>query len=162
MPPYRGGGEMISKVTTEGSSWNILPHKFEAGTPDVGGVVGLGEAVSFLENLNREKVFADDIELAKSFYKEMKRHKNIRIFLDGFQDWIGTLSFHHEKIHPHDIAAVLDSENVCVRAGHHCAQPLMNFLKVPATTRVSPFLYNDDEDLRKFLVGLDKVEKLFA
>lgn len=162
MPPYRGGGEMISKVTTEGSTWNLLPHKFEAGTPDVGGVIGLGEAIAFLQSIDREKTMSDDITLSKKFLSELKKHKDIEIFVDSVEDWIGTISFHHKKIHPHDIAALLDSENVCVRAGHHCAQPLMRYLNVPATTRISPYLYNNETDLEKFLVGLNKVEKLLG
>lgn len=160
MPPYRGGGEMINRVTTEGSTWNLLPHKFEAGTPDIGGVIGLGEAIAFLESIDREQALAEDIALSQAFFHELKKNKDIEVFVHGFEDWIGILSFHHKKIHPHDMAAVLDSENVCVRAGHHCAQPLMNFLKLPATTRISPYLYNNEEDLEKFLVGLRKVEKL--
>lgn len=162
MPPYRGGGEMISRVTTEGSSWNLLPHKFEAGTPDIGGVVGFGEALAFFHSIDREKAMKDDIALSKKFLSELKKHKDIQIFVDSVEDWIGIISFHHKSIHPHDIATLLDSENVCVRAGHHCAQPLMEFLKVPATTRISPFLYNNEKDLEKFLVGLNKVEKLLG
>ncbi len=162
IPPYRGGGEMIRKVSVEGSTWNDIPHKFEAGTPHIGGIIALGEAVSFLESLDREKIFKDDVALAKLFYSELKKHKDVKVFLGGMEDWIGILSFHHEKIHPHDIATVLDSENVCVRAGNHCAQPLMSVLNVPATTRVSPYLYNNEQDLEKFVMGLRKVEKLFG
>jgi selenocysteine lyase/cysteine desulfurase len=153
---------MISKVTTEASTWNQLPLKFEAGTPDVGGVIGLGEAVAFLQGMDREEVLRKDIALSKKFLNELKKNKNIQVFVDGLEDWIGIISFHHSKIHPHDIAALLDSENVCVRAGHHCAQPLMTYLKVPATTRISPYLYNDERDLEKFLVGLHKVEALLG
>jgi SufS family cysteine desulfurase len=160
MPPYRGGGEMIRTVTTEESTWNQVPHKFEAGTPHIGGVIGLSEAVAFLQNLDREKIFSDDVELAKKFMKELKKYKEVKIFVDSTEDWIGTISFHHNSIHPHDIATILDSENVCVRAGNHCAQPLMRFLGVPATTRISPFLYNDDQDLEKFVIGFKKVESL--
>lgn len=162
MPPYRGGGEMISKVSVEETTWAQLPHKFEAGTPNIGGVIGLGEAVSFLQSLDREKSFADDLALAKKFLSELKKNKDIKVFVSDVDNWIGIISFHHKTIHPHDIATILDSENVCVRAGNHCAQPLMHFLGVPATTRISPYIYNNEADLEVFLKAFKKVESILA
>ncbi len=162
MPPYQGGGEMITKVSVEGFVPNVLPFKFEAGTPNIAGVIGLGEALAFLGSFDRQEIFAADLALSKKFLTELTANKNIKVFLTETRDWVGVLSFHHNKIHPHDIASVLDMENVCVRAGHHCAQPLMTFLKLPATTRVSPYLYNNEQDLSKFLIGMEKLEKLFA
>ena len=160
MPPYRGGGEMIRTVSTEEITWNHVPHKFEAGTPHIGGVIGLSEAVAFFKSLDREKFYKADVDLAKKFLKELKKNKYVKVFVDSTDDWIGTISFHHDLVHPHDIATILDSENVCVRAGNHCAQPLMKSLGVPASTRISPFLYNDESDLEKFLFAFRKMESL--
>lgn len=162
MPPYKGGGEMIAKVTIEGASWAELPHKFEAGTPHVAGVIGLGEAIDFLRSFDRKAAFASDLALGKQCFEGLKGRKKIQVFLQDVNDWVGILSFHHTSIHPHDIAHVLDADNVCVRAGHHCAQPLLRSLNVAATTRVSPYIYNNESDLQKFFEGLEKAEKLFA
>lgn len=162
MPPYQGGGEMIAKVSVDGFTPNVLPFKFEAGTPNIAGVIGLGEALAFLKSFDRAELLAADLALSKKFLAALSGNKNIKVFLTETRDWVGVLSFHHSKIHPHDIASMLDMENVCVRAGHHCAQPLMTFLNVPATTRVSPYLYNNEDDLNKFLVGMEKAEKLFT
>ncbi len=162
MPPYQGGGEMIARVSCEGSTWADLPHKFEAGTPNIGGVVGFGEALAFLGSFDRAKAFANDLKLSHNFLSQLRKRENIEVFVDSTEEWVGILSFRHAKIHPHDIATILDSENVCVRAGNHCAQPLMSALNVPSTTRVSPYLYNNEDDLVAFFRGLDKVEKLLG
>ena len=122
----------------------------------------MGEAIAFLDSMDRMSVLKNDVALGKTVYNELRKRKNIRVFLHDPNDWVGIVSFHHDKIHPHDIAAFLDRENVCVRAGHHCAQPLMQALQVPATTRVSPYLYNNEDDIARFLVGLDNVEKVLG
>lgn len=161
MPPYKGGGEMIAKVTTEGATWAELPQKFEAGTPHIAGVIGLGEAIDFLQSFDRKAAFASDLALGRRCYEGLKANKSVSVFLRDTSDWVGIVSFHHNRIHPHDIAHILDAHSVCVRAGHHCAQPLMSFLNVAATTRVSPYIYNNETDLQKFFTGLAEAERLF-
>lgn len=162
MPPYQGGGDMIEKVTLQGSTWNELPSKFEAGTPHIAGAIGLGAAISFLEQLDLDQVLAHDRALGQELYDALGDFPGIRTFVPPGDDWVGIVTFAHRTIHPHDLAAVCDSAKVCIRAGHHCAQPLMEILGVSATARVSPALYNESRDIQKFLGALQKAEQLFA
>ncbi|MCX6130316.1 MAG: SufS family cysteine desulfurase [Proteobacteria bacterium] len=163
MPPYQGGGDMIERVTLEGSTWNELPSKFEAGTPHIAGAIGLGAAFEFLEKLDMAKSVQHDRQLGLQLLDIFKREfPRVQLMLEPGPDWIGIVTFSHNGIHPHDLAAVCDSEKVCIRAGHHCAQPLMNILGVPATARVAPFLYNDENDINRFVAALRKAEKLFC
>ncbi|MEZ4742182.1 MAG: cysteine desulfurase [Bdellovibrionota bacterium] len=160
MPPYQGGGDMIATVTTEGSTWNALPCKFEAGTPNISGAIGLAAAIDFMGTFDRKEALEHDVWLGRLFYEGIKNRKGMKVFYDGGNDWVGVVTFHHELIHPHDMAAIADSERVCLRAGHHCAQPLMAYLGVPATSRVSPFIYNTEQDIERALRCMDKAEKL--
>jgi selenocysteine lyase/cysteine desulfurase len=163
MPPYQGGGDMIEKVTVLGSTWNVLPSKFEAGTPNIAGAVGLGAAFEFLRTLDLQKTLDHDRGLGLMLVDELKRKfPKVQLMIEPGPDWIGVVTMAHESIHPHDLAAICDSEQVCIRAGHHCAQPLMEIFGVPATARVSPFLYNDENDIDRFVAALHKAEKLFA
>ncbi|WP_349263851.1 SufS family cysteine desulfurase [Oligoflexus sp.] len=163
MPPYMGGGDMIEKVTVNGSTWNILPSKFEAGTPNIAGAVGLGAAFEFLKGLDLGKTLAHDRALGLGLVNELKRHfPKVRLMVEPGPDWIGLVTMSHETIHPHDLAAICDTEQVCIRAGHHCAQPLMELFGLPATARVAPFVYNDENDMDRFVAALHKAEKLFA
>lgn len=162
MPPYQGGGDMIETVRLEGSTWNALPSKFEAGTPHIEGVIGLGAAIDFLASLDMQAILAHDRALGLHLASELKtQFPQVQMVIEPGDDWIGTVTFHHKAIHPHDIAAVCDGEDVCIRAGHHCAQPLMEAFAVTATARVSPALYNDKADIDRFIQALQKAEKLF-
>lgn len=162
MPPLFGGGDMIISVSCEGSVWAELPNKFEAGTPPIAQVIGLGASVDFLQSLDRQTLLKHEINLGEKALKTLTRNKHIKTFVQGSEDWVGIVTFHHEKIHPHDLAAILNDQGVCIRAGHHCAQPLMNYLGVSSTSRISPFMYNNDSDIERFLIGLEKAEQLFA
>lgn len=162
MNPFLGGGEMISLVSLEKSTWAGLPHKFEAGTPPICEVIGLGAAVDYLQQLPREAMHEHIMKLSRLALTTMRREfPEIRVFAEDGDDWIGTISFHHQKAHAHDVAAIQDSHNVCIRAGHHCAQPLMRYLSVDATSRISPYLYNTEEDIEQFFAGLRKTRELF-
>ncbi len=163
MPPYQGGGDMIEKVSVNGSTWNVLPSKFEAGTPNIAGAIGLGAAFEFLKTLDLGKTLAHDRGLGLALAEELKRKfPKVKLMIEPGPDWIGLVTLTHDSIHPHDLAAVCDTEQVCIRAGHHCAQPLMEVFGVPATARVAPFLYNDENDMDRFVAALHKAEKLFA
>ncbi len=161
MPPYQGGGDMIEKVTLSGSTWNELPSKFEAGTPHIEGVIGLGAAIDFLAGLDLPAILEHDRSLGRYLIEQLKEFPRVKVMVPPGDDWVGTVTIAHEAIHPHDLAAVCDQENVCVRAGHHCAQPLMEVLGVTATARVSPGLYNDKADIDRFLKALRNAENLF-
>ncbi len=163
MPPYMGGGDMIERVTLQGSTWNVLPSKFEAGTPNIAGAIGLGAAFEFIEGLDFSEVLQHDRQLGSMLVDEMKRaFPKVRLMCQPGPDWIGLVTFAHDSIHPHDLAAICDGDQVCIRAGHHCAQPLMDIFGVSATARVAPFLYNDPSDIARFVAALHKAEKLFA
>ncbi|RZA11250.1 MAG: aminotransferase class V-fold PLP-dependent enzyme, partial [Proteobacteria bacterium] len=162
MPPYQGGGDMIERVTLEGSTWNELPSKFEAGTPHMEGVIGLGAAIEFLKSIDLEKILEHDQTLGRQLVHAIKEEfPKVKIMVEPGPDWVGTVTFAHESIHPHDLAAVCDGEGIAIRAGHHCAQPLMEVLGVTATARVSPSLYNDADDMNRFIKALRKAEQLF-
>lgn len=162
MEPLFGGGEMISSVTIEGSTWNQIPHKFEAGTPPITQVIALGAAVDFLQGLDRVSLLNHEKELGLMALEYLKSKPQIKTFNQSEDNWTGVVTFYHQEIHPHDIAAFQDSLNVCVRAGNHCAQPLMHALNVPATIRLSPYIYNTEEDIKQFIRAMDEVEKIFA
>jgi len=159
MEPVLGGGDMIKEVTFEGASWNEVPWKFEAGTPNVSGVVGLGAAVDYMKFLGMENVWKHEQELVQYAYDKMKNDKHIRIYGPGNR--AGVISFNLGDMHAHDVSTVLDQQNVCVRSGHHCAQPLMERLGVPATVRISFAAYNTKEDVDAFLTALQKAKKVF-
>lgn len=161
MPPYQGGGDMIERVSAEGSTWNRLPYKFEAGTPNIAGAIGLGTAIDYLSAIDRPAALAHDQALGRLLFDALKERDHIRVFYDGGDPWVGIVTFYHDIVHPHDLAAIADAEGVCLRAGHHCAQPLMNRLGVPATSRVSPYIYNNEEDIRRVIAVIDKAERLF-
>lgn len=162
MPPYQGGGDMIERVTLEGSTWNELPSKFEAGTPNIAGVIGLGASIDFLRGIDLEAILEHDQGLGRRLVNVLKEEfPRVKIMVEPGPDWVGTVTFAHDGIHPHDLAAVCDGEGVAIRAGHHCAQPLMEILGVTATARVSPGLYNDANDIDRFIKALRKAEELF-
>ena len=165
MPPFLGGGEMILDVTKEGFRPNEIPHKFEAGTPPIAEIVGLGAAVRFLEGLGMDAVRAHEVSLTGYALRTLSERHGDDLTLHGPSEPAqrgGVLSFMYRDVHPHDISQVLDQSGVCVRAGHHCAKPLMACLGVGATTRASLYVYNDTSDIDSLADALDEVGALFG
>jgi len=160
MPPYQGGGDMIRSVTFEKTSYQKLPHKFEAGTPNISGAIGMGAAVDFLESVGIDNVFSHEQHLMAYGTREIQKIDGLRIIGEA-KEKSSALSFIMEGIHPHDIATILDQEGIAVRAGHHCAQPVMDFYGLAATARISFGLYNTPEDIDACLQALLKVKEVF-
>ena len=160
MQPFLSGGEMIEYVTRESATFAELPHKFEAGTVNVGGAVGLAEAIKYIEELGFETIRKREDELTALAFERMKAIPEVHIIgADNAEGHHGIITFTVEGVHPHDIAAVFDSENIAVRAGHHCAQPLHEFLGVQSTARMSLAFYNDEEDIRRFTEVLSTIRR---
>src|SRR5438093_1331811 len=161
MPPYHGGGEMISRVWDDHSTYNKIPHKFEAGTPNVEGAVGLAAAIRYPERIGPERIAAHEQALAAAAIDRLTQIEGVTVY--GPRDHrAGVVSFTYGDIHPHDIATILDQDGVCIRAGHHCTQPLMRRLNVPATARASFYLYNDLDDVAALAGSLVKAGALFG
>ena len=158
MPPFLFGGEMIEYVTREEATWAELPHKFEAGTVNVGGAVGLEAAIQYLEKLGFSFIEEREKELSEYLMAGMKEIPHVRVLgsANG-RNHHGIMTFTIEGVHPHDIAEIMDSHKVYIRAGHHCAQPLMKFMGTPSTSRVSLGLYNTKEDVDAFLAALKTI-----
>lgn len=161
MPPYQGGGEMIRYVSFESTEYAPLPHKFEAGTPNIAGVIGLGAAIDYLQSLDMAHIFAYEQYLLDYASAIIKACSGFRVIGEAAHK-VPVLSFVHESIHPHDVGTILDSEGFAVRTGHHCAMPVMDFFQVPATTRLSLSFYNTTEELDRFASALLKVKEVFA
>jgi cysteine desulfurase/selenocysteine lyase len=163
MPPFQGGGEMIKVVEREASTWADLPHKFEAGTPDIAGAVGLGAAVEYLERLGMERIQRHERELLGYALDRLAGVPGFRAFGPAdLSDRSGVISFTLGDAHPHDIATILDSEGIAVRAGHHCAQLVMKRFGVAATARASFAFYNTTEDVDRLVAGLGVVRQIFG
>jgi cysteine desulfurase/selenocysteine lyase len=160
MPPYQTGGDMISSVSFEKTTWNKIPHKFEAGTPDIAGAVGLGAAIDYVSALGLERIARHEDELLAHGTALLEEIPEVRV-VGTARRKAGVLSFVVEGVHPHDVGTILDQEGIAIRAGHHCAQPLMDRLGLPATARASLGLYNRSEDLERLAAGLRKVVELF-
>ncbi len=161
MPPYQGGGDMIRKVTFEETEYNVLPYKFEAGTPNIADVVGLGAAIDYLNAIGMENIAAYEAELLAYATAKAKQIKGLRII--GEAEHKGAiLSFVLDKIHPHDIGTMLDSLGIAIRAGHHCAMPVMDFYKVPATARASFAMYNTKEEIDVLMNGIESLIEVFG
>jgi len=162
-PPYQGGGEMISEVERDFSTWAELPHKFEAGTPNIGGAVAMTAAVEYLEKVGPHRILAHEQALVRRALEGLGRIPGVRLFgPTDPRERAGVVSFTMESAHPHDIATVLDAEGVAVRAGHHCAQLVMKRYGVPATARASFYLYNTPDDVDRLLEGLEAVQEIFG
>ena len=162
MPPYQMGGDMIEFVYDQLSTWNVLPHKFEAGTPNVAGAVGLEAACEYLDGIGMTHVRAHEVELLSLARKLLGEIPGIRIYGPAsVEDRSGVVSFTLEGVHPHDLATILDQDGVCVRAGHHCAQPLMRRLNVPATARASVYVYSEDADVAALGSGVERARRMF-
>jgi cysteine desulfurase/selenocysteine lyase len=160
MPPYQGGGDMISSVTFEKTTFNVLPYKFEAGTPNIAGAIGLGAALDYVRGVGIESIETHEGELLADATSRVRAIPGIRIIGTAAQK-AGVLSFTIGGVHPHDIGTVLDREGVAVRTGHHCAQPVMDFFQVPATARASFGVYNRSEDVDALVAGIHEVKRMF-
>jgi len=161
MPPFLGGGEMIREVRFDHTVFNDPPHKFEAGTPNIAGVIGLGAAVDYLQAIGMERIEARESELLAYATEALDRIDGLRI-VGRARDKASVISFLVEGAHAHDLATLLDLEGVAVRSGHHCAHPLMQFLGVPATCRASVAFYNTHEEIDAFIGALSKVRRLLG
>jgi cysteine desulfurase/selenocysteine lyase len=163
LPPFMGGGGMIRKVTLERSTWADVPARFEAGTPAVGDAIGLGVAIEYLQAIGMERVRKHERALTAAAVERLRDVPDLKLFGPDDPDQRGgVISFTLGDIHPHDVAAILNEENVAVRAGHHCCQPLMDRLGVVATTRASFYIYNVDEDIDRLVAGLHRARAIFA
>lgn len=163
MSPFLGGGDMIRSVSIEGSTWNDLPHKFEAGTPNIAGAIGLGAAVDYLEGIGMNQIETYEQQLLEEALEKMKKVPDLTILGSQNTEHRGAvISFLLKGMHPHDAATLLGEQGICVRAGNHCAQPLMEYLKAPASLRISFACYNTSDDIDRFIQGLEHVRKTFA
>jgi cysteine desulfurase/selenocysteine lyase len=161
MPPYQGGGDMIRKVTFEETEYNVLPYKFEAGTPNIADVIGLGAAIDYLNEVGMDAVAAYEAELLTYATEQAGRIKGLRIIGEA-ENKGAILSFVLDRIHPHDIGTMLDSLGIAVRAGHHCAMPVMDFFEVPATARASFAMYNTREEIDVLMQGIKSLIEVFG
>jgi cysteine desulfurase/selenocysteine lyase len=161
MPPFLGGGDMIRSVTFEKSTWNDLPFKFEAGTPDIAGAVGLGAALDYITGIGLEAVSQHERELLAYATAAVQDIPGLRI-IGTAREKASILSFVLEGVHPHDIGTIVDREGVAIRTGHHCAQPVMDRFCVPATARASLAMYNTVEDIDVLAAALRRVHAVFA
>jgi len=161
MPPYQGGGDMIKVVTFARTTYNDLPYKFEAGTPNIAGGIGLGAALDYVNRLHIDRVAAYEHQLLEYGTGALSAIPGLRI-IGTAREKAAVLSFVMEGIHPHDIGTVLDRQGIAVRTGHHCAQPVMDFFNVPATTRASLAFYNTFGEIDALVAGLKKVKEIFA
>ncbi len=161
MPPYRGGGDMIASVTFAKTEYNVVPYKFEAGTPNIAGVVGLGAAIDYLATIDREAARLHEDEVLAYATRRLREISDTRVIGEA-RNKTGVLSFVMEGVHPHDAGTILDREGVAVRTGQHCAQPVMDRYGVPATIRASLALYNTREDIDALIAALARVREVFG
>jgi cysteine desulfurase/selenocysteine lyase len=161
MPPWQGGGDMIRTVAIERSTYNELPWKFEAGTPNIGGAVGLGAAIDYIEALGIDSIRAHEHRLLELATAQLQTVPGLHL-VGTAPGKAAVVSFTMQGIHPHDIGTILDSEGIAVRTGHHCAMPLMEYYHLPATARASFACYNNDEDVQALVRGVHKVREVFG
>jgi len=162
MPPWQTGGDMIEFVYDDRTTWNVLPHKFEAGTPNAADAVGLAAAVDYLDAIGMDAVLAHERSLMADAEARLQEVEGMRIYGPPVGERSGVISFTLADVHPHDLATILDGEGVCIRAGHHCAQPLMRRLDLSSTARASFYLYNDQSDIDALVAGIMKAKEIFA
>lgn len=161
MPPWQGGGDMILTVSFEKTTYNDLPYKFEAGTPNISGAVGLAAALDYVEGLGMMAIAAHEQHLLQLATRELERMPGIEIIGTAAHK-AAVLSFTMQGVHPHDLGTILDSEGVAVRTGHHCAMPVMTFFDIPATARASFGCYNTEQDVEKLVAALEKAREVFT
>ncbi|HEV2499798.1 MAG TPA: cysteine desulfurase [Terriglobia bacterium] len=161
MPPFHGGGDMISSVTFEKTTYNCLPYKFEGGTPNVAGVIGLGAALDYVTQLGRRQIEKYEHLLLEYGTERLASIPGLRLVGTAAKK-AGVLSFVLDGIHPHDVGTILDQEGIAVRTGHHCAQPVMDRFQIPATTRASLAIYNTRQELDTLAAGIERVKEIFS
>ena len=161
MPPYQGGGDMIKSVTFEKTIYNDVPNKFEAGTPNISGAIGLGTAIDYIQDIGIDNIAKHESDLLNYATEKIKEIKGVKI-IGNAKDKASVLSFTMENIHPHDIGTIMDSHGVAIRAGNHCTQPVMDFYSIPATARASFAIYNDKTDVDKLISSVKKTMEVFA
>jgi cysteine desulfurase/selenocysteine lyase len=161
MPPYQGGGDMIRSVTFAKTTYNELPFKFEAGTPDIAGAIGLHAAIQYVKGLGLNRVAAHEHELLDYATKTLSAMDGVRL-IGTAREKAGVLSFVLDGIHPHDIGTILDQQGIAIRTGHHCAQPVMERFGIPATARASFAAYNTKEEVDALAAGIRRVQEVFG
>ena len=161
MPPYRGGGDMIASVTFEKTAYNVVPYKFEAGTPNIAGVVGLGAAIDYLGTIDRAAALRHEDDVLAYATARVREIPGTRIVGEA-REKTGVLSFVIDGVHPHDVGTILDREGVAVRTGQHCAQPVMDRYGIAATIRVSLAIYNTHADIDALVASLARVREVFG
>jgi len=161
MPPYQGGGDMISSVTFDKTTYNKLPYKFEAGTPDIAGAIGLGAALKYVNGLGLEKIGAHEHDLLEYATQTLSAVPGLRL-IGTARDKAAVVSFVIEGVHPHDIGTILDQQGIAIRTGHHCSQPIMDRFGIPATARASFAVYNTRAEIDALVQGIEKVKEVFA
>ena len=161
MPPYQGGGDMILEVSFDGTTYNELPYKFEAGTPNISGVVGLGAAIDYLLSVGMHEVARHEAQLLGYLMDELQQVDGLRL-LGTAEHKASVQSFMLDDIHPHDLGTILDHQGIAIRTGHHCAMPVMQHFGVPGTARASLALYNNRDDVDRLVAGLHKAKQIFS
>ncbi|HXU50298.1 MAG TPA: cysteine desulfurase [Candidatus Binatia bacterium] len=161
MPPYQGGGDMISSVTFEKTTYNKLPYKFEAGTPDIAGVIGLGAALDYVTDVGMDAIAVYENELLEYGTEKLSTIPGLRL-IGTAAEKAGVLSFVLKDIHPHDVGTILDQEGIAIRTGHHCSQPVMDRFGIPATARASLAIYNTREDIDALAKGIERVREVLG
>jgi len=161
MPPYQGGGEMISKVTFDKTEYNVIPHRFEAGTPHIAGAIGLGAAIDYLERIGMDRIEDHETEVLAYAHRRAREVEGLRIIGTAARK-IGVLSFVIDGVHPNDLGMLIDQEGVAIRTGHHCAMPVMDHFGLSATARASFGLYNTRADVDALIDGIDNVRRILA
>ena len=161
MQPYQGGGDMIKSVTFEKTIYNDIPNRFEAGTPNIVGAIGLGEAIDFIESITIEKIEKQEMELLDYATKRINSIKDVKI-IGNSNKKASVISFVIDDVHPHDIGTIMDKLGIAIRAGHHCTQPIMDFYEIPATARASFAIYNTKEDVDKLVEAIEKTKEVFS
>lgn len=161
MPPYQGGGDMIRTVTFEKTTFDDIPHKFEAGTPNIAGGIGLAAAIDYLNQFDRQELTNYEQEILEYATNRLLEIEGLRI-IGTSKEKASVISFVIEGIHPYDIGTIIDTDGIAIRTGHHCTQPLMKRFNVPATARASFSFYNTKEEIDKLILGIHKVKKMFA
>ncbi|MCB0063597.1 MAG: aminotransferase class V-fold PLP-dependent enzyme, partial [Caldilineaceae bacterium] len=162
MPPFMGGGDMIREVRMSGSKWNDLPYKFEAGTPAIAEVIGLGAAVDYLTGIGLDWIHQHEQMLTRYAYERLSAVEGLRILGPGPEQRGGLIAFALNDVHPHDISAVLDQAGIAIRAGHHCAQPVHDRYGLVASARASFYLYNTPEEVDQLVTALEQANQLFV